>query len=179
MNALQIEERKLKIAQLRAEGMSIRAIAHSLGINRNAVTRHLSYIQARWRRQMAASYETMIIDELQKISLVEREFWQGWKRSVLDAVKRREVIAENKGEDSYQLTEERIVQSGDPRFLDGVMKCIERRCKLLGTDQPIKYEVDATLTKVVEMVVKTPEEVDSIPTIEELIASGRIGAGEN
>ena len=29
-------------------------------------------------------------------------------------------------------------QIGDPRFLDGIMKCISKRCEILGLDAPKK-----------------------------------------
>jgi hypothetical protein len=33
-------------------------------------------------------------------------------------------------------------QAGDPRFLQGVACCIDRRCKLLGLDKPDKVTID-------------------------------------
>jgi hypothetical protein len=36
---------------------------------------------------------------------------------------------------------EREQRDGNPAFLAGVMSCIERRCKLLGLDAPVKSEL--------------------------------------
>ena len=33
-------------------------------------------------------------------------------------------------------------QAGDPRFLDGVLKCVERRCSILGLDAPKQFKLD-------------------------------------
>jgi hypothetical protein len=35
-------------------------------------------------------------------------------------------------------TKRREGQVGDPRYLDGVLKCIDRRCAILGIDAPKK-----------------------------------------
>jgi hypothetical protein len=35
---------------------------------------------------------------------------------------------------------EREQRDGNPAFLAGVMSCIERRCKLLGLDAPVKQQ---------------------------------------
>ena len=43
-----------------------------------------------------------------------------------------------KGQERSVMTEER---TGDPRYLDGVMRCIERRCHLLGLDAPAKLDL--------------------------------------
>ena len=33
------------------------------------------------------------------------------------------------------------MRDGDPRFLEGIFKCIDKRCKMLGLDAPAKQEI--------------------------------------
>ena len=72
--------------------------------------------------------------ELDRIDVVERNAWEGWENSKRDTVKT--------GPGKYSETEVTTTSnSGNPRFLEIVIKCIERRCRLLGIDAPIQAEI--------------------------------------
>jgi hypothetical protein len=93
--------------------------------------------------------------ELAKIDNLELTYWQAWQRSTENKeVESTKVIESGKGEDRKPERLEAATrsegQAGDPRFLQGVQWCIERRCKLLGLDEPERFKgeikVDDTLT---------------------------------
>ena len=75
--------------------------------------------------------------ELAKIDEVERQAWVAWERSQEDAESTK--VVETASDKRYEAQTKG--QAGDPRFLDIVMKCVDRRCKILGVDAPVKQQV--------------------------------------
>jgi hypothetical protein len=97
--------------------------------------------------------------ELAKIDKLEREYYAGWRRSCEDeettrqatkgkVVKRKDEEGELVSERPAEVTRTRKGQAGDPRFLAGVERCIERRCKILGIDAPTRHEIKANNIKI-------------------------------
>jgi len=84
--------------------------------------------------------------ELARINKLEREYWDAWERS---CSMRRKIKIEGGAIDGGQTSggslKERTSEElfGDPRYLQGVQWCVDRRCKLMGLDQPI--EITGTL----------------------------------
>ena len=76
-------------------------------------------------------------DEIVKIDRLERTYWETWeiqcKPKVYHAI-------DGEGNRVLDGEEVSIPQVGDPAILAGILKCIDRRCKLLGLDAPIKIE---------------------------------------
>lgn len=110
-------------------------IAHNIKISQTTVFRDLKAIQQQWKKETNLDIDEIKIVQLKKIDNLEREFWAGWHRSY--GPTRKKTI--KKKTDPDGTTDEKQVQewelAGDPRFLQGVLQCIERRCKILGIDQ--------------------------------------------
>jgi hypothetical protein len=65
---------------------------------------------------------------------LESTYWEAWERSKENA--ETSVIRDTP---QGRFHEERSVgQSGNPAFLEGVLKCVNKRCELLGLDAPKK-----------------------------------------
>lgn len=98
----------------------------------------LRKIQAEWQASALRDFDEKRAEELAKVDELERTYWQAW----LDSCTESETITqEGTGDGVQRIRKTRTQQNGDPRFLNGVQWCIERRCKLLGFDAPQKQEL--------------------------------------
>ena len=145
---LEIKRDRVRIAELYIKGVYQSVIAAELGLSQVQISYDLKKIQAEWVKNTTLDLDHFKGKEIAKIDQVERTAWEGYTRSLekfkstittgRDITEDKEtgkVTAGNK--DQVVKVEER---NGDPRFLDVVMKCIERRCKLMGLDAPDKHE---------------------------------------
>jgi hypothetical protein len=125
---LLIQERRHKAAQLYLKGETQFAIAAVLQVSQPTICSDLQAIRAAWLKSALRDFDQHRAQELAKIDHLEVTYWQGWQRS-------REP---RDGEP----------RDGNPKFLDGVQRCIERRCKLLGIDAPEAHVVTGPPFKV-------------------------------
>lgn len=89
-------------------------IAQALSITQQQVSQDLVIVRERWVTQYLKSDEdTLIGEELARLSFLAQEYLKGWRGSALERC-----------------------PGGDPRFLAGINKCIEQRCRLLGLYKP-------------------------------------------
>ena len=120
------------------------SIAHQLGVSQPTICSDLKEIRSRWLASSVRDFDAAKAIELAKTDLVEAEFWQQWERS-------KELKRTRKVEDGLtergEMIKTTVVEEprcGNAVYLNGVMSCIERRCKLLGLDSELKYQ-DLTL----------------------------------
>jgi hypothetical protein len=141
--AIQIENDRREIAAMYLEGKTQQEIADALAqdrgyaLSRQMIGYDLQRIQEQWLASALRDFDDAKAQELAKIDHLERTYWDGWERSCEDAETLR-VEGNQEGPDKKVLT--RKGQAGDPRFLQGVERCIERRCKILGIDAPTRME---------------------------------------
>lgn len=133
------ELQRSQVADLYLRGFKQVEIAEQLGVNQATVSNDLKVIHNQWRDSAIIDLNELKHRELEKIDQLEREYWKAWEKSTKDT----EVITQKaKSSDTgKEVILRREGQAGDPRFLAGVMTCIERRCKLLGIDAPEKREI--------------------------------------
>jgi hypothetical protein len=142
------EQRAADREQMRAmylRGDTQAAIAAALGLSRPQVQYDLAQLQRAWRKSGIRSFDDQKAEQLAKIDELERTYWDAWEASRKD----REIATQRQranGDKEIMLRKEG--QAGDPRFLDGVMSCIERRCKLLGLDAPTRQTITLTREQV-------------------------------
>lgn len=129
-------ERSLKVAELHLTGMPQKAIAKHLGVGVATVNRDLKAVHARWQQFAVESRNAWVAKEIERLNLVEREAWRGWRRSQKD----KEKTAVKKTDTGTERTITREGQAGDPQFLRRVLDCITRRCDLLGLNAPQRQE---------------------------------------
>lgn len=129
---IRIEHRRAKVAHLYGRCVTPAEIAEQLGVSRSTVSKDLNVIREEWRRQLASSVEERLGDEIARLDAIEREAWEQWDRSKLDA---ESVTTGDSGECRTVKK-----QSGNPAYLDLIRKTIETRAKLTGLihrqDQP-------------------------------------------
>jgi predicted transcriptional regulator len=137
-------DQKLKdfeeIARRYLQGETQASIGKSLGISQQTVSDNLKEIRSRWLESSIRDFDEIKAEQLAKIDRVESECWEQWERSKKQKKTRKnEEILTGKGS-IIKESETSQDQCGDPRFIAEIMKCIERRCALLGLDSELKYQ---------------------------------------
>lgn len=136
-DAAQVARDRRKESDLYLQGWLQADIADELGIDQSTVSRDLKALQGDWLASALMDFSEAKSQELAKIDRLEREYWQAWERSCEDA---ESVTQEGTAANVEKIKKTSKGQAGDPRFLQGVQWCIERRCKILGVDAPEKRE---------------------------------------
>ena len=150
-------ERESKIAECSAlylAGKSQVEIAGRLGVTQQQVSAYLKTLQERWQTSANEQLEARKARELARLDRLEREYWEAWARSTQNAettVNKAKTVTTQAYTDAglidvpaleREWTHTARGQAGDPRFLDGVMRCIETRLKIVGGFAPSKVEVN-------------------------------------
>jgi len=133
---MESEERRVQVARLYAKGKTQAEIAETVGVSQSQVCHDLKMVRRHWRESTIRDFDALRDEQLAKIDEAERRAWEVFERSQEDAVKTRREVGEDGDFGSGYM--ERVGQAGDVRSLDLVLKCVERRCKLLGLDAPQK-----------------------------------------
>lgn len=136
----QIARDRRRIADLYLQGKLQAEIADEIGVDQSTVSRDLRALHREWLRLALTDFDKAKARELAKIDKLEREYWVAWQRSCEDAETVVQKAVETAGAIRKEATKTEKGQAGDPRFLQGVQWCIERRCKIMGVDAPDKYE---------------------------------------
>jgi hypothetical protein len=150
-----IRRRRAEVARLYCQGWPQHRIGAKFGVTHQQIGKDLSVIRAEWRRVMVEEYDRIKDEQLAKLDETERQAWRGWRRSLRDAERvtsKRDLAPpqvpeadpDNSDNPVSQATvapqqigpaEETTVregQAGDPRFLQIVMDCIDKRLRLVG-----------------------------------------------
>ena len=114
----QIRQDRAEVARLYLEGWTQAGIGAQLGLSRQQIGYDLGAVRQEWLRSSLVDFNAKKAEELAKVDQLEREYWSAWEAS-------------KKGRQANTAE-----QAGDPRYLAGVERCIEQRCKLLGLHAP-------------------------------------------
>lgn len=97
-----------------------------------AISKHLKAIRLEWRTQRAELIDKKIDLELARIDQVEKEAWEGWKRSIGKIKTTRSKSGSGPNGAVSEDVETIEHQAGDPRFLSVIQDCVKKRCEILG-----------------------------------------------
>lgn len=130
------------VAELYLKGTPVKDIANAIGVTGARGSQLVTQIRERWCELYLQNFDQIYAEQLAKIDRLEAEYWAAWQRSLEIRIKTVEVNATGgpgggRSEDRTEKEDPR----GVPAYLDGVMKCIEKRCQLLGLEPPRKLEV--------------------------------------
>ena len=134
----QIAQDRQEMTVLYLHGMTQAKIAERMGVSRVTITHDLQVVQKQWRKSTTIDLDEAKRKELAKIDDLERTYWEAWEVSLGE---REQTLTEQRNTGEQAQTRASIRKEnrdGDPAFLAGVQWCIERRCKLLGLDAPVK-----------------------------------------
>ncbi len=138
---IQIEHDRVEIARRYLHGETQAAIGRVLGMTQQMVCYDLKAIQAQWRRAAIRDFDEAKGQELAKIDELERTYWEAWAQSKEEKQTKSAAKEQGEGKNGTVKTKTGLRtegRDGNPVFLAGVMACIDRRCKLLGVDAPVK-----------------------------------------
>jgi len=141
------EKDRSMIMQLYIEGLNYRDIsilvseARDYSISYTTVGEDIKRCLEDWKAKRDDKVELYITIELAKIDALEREYWEAWKKSKNNYEQKSAKIIRNKGGkeiggtiDKEETSVKQLVEFGDPRFLQGIERCIQKRIDLLGLD---------------------------------------------
>jgi hypothetical protein len=136
---LTIESRRCQVAELFLRGIKRQSeLAQRLGVDRSTVSRDLKVLNARWKEAALRDLDAAKGQELERLDRLEREYWQAWANSQgPHEITTTEQTTGGDGE-KVKAAIRKEEQYGDARYLEGVQRCIEQRCKLLGLNAPQK-----------------------------------------
>jgi predicted transcriptional regulator len=138
----QLARDRRRIADLYLQGWIQADIAKEVGIDQSTVSRDLQHLYGEWQQSALVDIDKAKAEELAKVDRLEREYWQAWEHSCEDAETIRQ---EGKKEGVDKIIKTAKGQAGDPRFLQGVQWCINKRCEIMGIDAPKKVEQSGKL----------------------------------
>ena len=151
-------EREAQLSEIKdcyLRGETQMSIAAKFNLSQSQISRDLSTIQRRWRESSLVDINEARQRELDRIDVLEREYWGAWQDS--RGEQQRSTASKTGDQSRAQIV--KYASAGDPRFLAGVQWCVEQRCKLLGLNAPTKHELkvddlrklsDAELRAIVE-----------------------------
>ena len=139
-----------KIANLYVRGNTIVEISKDLVLNQSFVSICLKEIRKKWLVNQVQNYNELKAKELEKLDALERELWESWNKSKKGINKKttsklRRATARGDFDEDLDSNEFTDIP-GDPRYLEGVQKCIAQRIKLLGLEEATKIEHSGTLS---------------------------------
>jgi hypothetical protein len=152
-----IVARRADVAYLYCRGWPQHKIAAKYHVTRQQVGKDLAAIRSAWQETMVREFDAYKAEQLAKLDAMEAEAWRGWRRSLRDAVKQTtkltpapppkparaadpdasdDPLAEAGPPDPEMVvTEDQTVtegQAGDPRFLQIIGDCIDKRLRVVG-----------------------------------------------
>lgn len=106
-------------------------IAREFGVSQPLITADLKAIRKEWMKSGIRNFDEALNKELKKLDILEREAWAAWTLFMQPTATTRATQQHGKIKAEKTIRE----RTGDPRYLQIVMRVIEMRCKLLGLDE--------------------------------------------
>jgi hypothetical protein len=140
----QILEDRQMIAHLYLTGKKQWEIGLEMNLTQARISQELKIVRKAWLDSSIRDFDKAKAEELAKIDRLEVEYWDAWKRSCETREKHITTTRTNERGDESGARVERENLYGDPRFLQGVERCIEQRCKIFGLYAATNIRVDLT-----------------------------------
>lgn len=172
-----IAERRYKVADLYLKGMTLQKISIELDCAIGTVSGDLKAMQKYWLESAQADISTKMAQELAKLDKLEEQAWASYFVSLSTTQTHNGAQSKpgmKKGERAKKSTSQNITvteSAGDPRFLNIIENCIDKRCRILGIDAPGKIEITGKGGGPIEYKEKTSL---AISTLAEMIKNNKI-----
>jgi hypothetical protein len=142
----QVLDHRIREAEWYKQGQPMAYMAQELGVDLSVIKNDLHAIREDWRERAINTFEDKVWEEVAKIDYVEAQAWQQFFASIGE-VETTATSIKTGLMASETVTVHTKKQSGPVAYLNVVLSCIDRRCKLLGLDAPEK-SVSVVLAKV-------------------------------
>ena len=130
-----VAERRADVADMYLKGYFMADIAKKWKVSISQISLDLKIIYKLWLQSSIRDFNELKNRELIKIDNLEKEYWKAWEKSKEDYEKQKKEYKEAK---LQKLNKEEIISFGDPRYLQGVQWCINKRCEILGVNATLK-----------------------------------------
>jgi hypothetical protein len=146
-------ERRTKVARLMVamERPTVRRIAKQLNVSHTTIGKDVKAIRGEWKEQRLRDWEERLAEELAKLDQQEQELWTAWERSKRDATEEREQTKRVELDlpdgdvrvPGTEITHTHIERGRlpDPRYMEAILRCQDRRARLLGLDAPDRLDI--------------------------------------
>ena len=131
----QREQNMTVIEQMYFSGHPQVEIAARIGVRPQTLTYYLDKLNAIWQEKHAEKLDAHKARELARLDHVEREYWRAWERSQADT----ETATQEQMDGKTRASLTKRSQFGDARFLEGILRCIETRLRIVGGFAPTKF----------------------------------------
>lgn len=123
---------RAEIARYYLQGKPIHEIAETMGLSKYTIHDDLEVIRQAWLRSTLVDFDAKRAEEVAKIDRVEAQAWEEYERSKEPGSR----SVQGTGAQGSWTEDETTERTGDPRYLQVVLKCIDRRIRLFGLDAP-------------------------------------------
>lgn len=152
-NDAEVDYDNLIIADMRVKGYTWEEVSEKTGLAIETCRNKWQSIRHHWLKKRLSLVDGYMHEELHKLEQLEAEYWRSYRAS--SQIVEYSIIDEKQG----KLEKRHEVQAGDPRYLDGILKCMQDRAKRLGL---YKMEKAASeLADTVRTVIELPEGTDN------------------
>jgi hypothetical protein len=143
----QIRSDRAEVARLYLQRWTQAEIGAKLGLSRQQIGHELRTIRGEWQESALMDFDARRAEELARIDQLEWHYWTAWEASKQEKeTTSSEQVTKPNGE-QVKAAIRKTGQTGDPRYLLGVERCIDRRCKLLGLDAAPKTPAEEVTWK--------------------------------
>lgn len=129
-------------------------------ITRAKVRNDLRQIRKRWEESALRDFHAARAEQLAKLDKLERHYWEAWEESqqAEEKVSRKTEPSEDGDMQAVYVKQEHEESlTGNPAFLRGIERVIDKRCELLGLDAP-----DRTMNMNIDWNDLTDEQLDKV-----------------
>jgi hypothetical protein len=135
-----------EIAARYLRGESQASIGRDLGLSQQQVSADVKWLGLEWQRRASANIIELRAEQIAKLDLLERTFWEAWDASfggsLVDVVEYARLDEPQRPDTAPSLKVGRWAEirskvarsngAGNPAYLEGVRRCIQLRIRLLG-----------------------------------------------
>ncbi|HSG63294.1 MAG TPA: hypothetical protein VLA24_17855 [Pseudomonadales bacterium] len=134
-------------------------------LSRQQVGYDIRAVSEIWKAEAIALIDEAKSRTLADLKELQGEFWSAWESSKEERTKARQEVGGKKDGQPVvtKSSMEKEQRDGNPAFLQGVLSCIDRRCKILGIDAPVKNEVD-NRGEIIIKVIYDDTDIDTAAT---------------
>lgn len=177
-----IDRDRQEVSDLYLKGYSTRQIATKISekyapysISYVTVSKDIKWILKEWLKHTVTDIDQLKARELEKLNKLEQTYWEAWEKSIEDYEKKSKKfkgeVGVGKDGKPKQPTEQEIattemISMGNPAYLAGIERCIDRRCKILGVDAPVKTDLTTKgesikMVTAIEVVHVSKDDIDA------------------
>ncbi len=140
----QIAKDRIEIMDYYLKGKNYRDIAKLISADRKysisytTIGNDVKFVLKEWKETREDKMELYITIELAKIDKLEVEYWEAWEKSKQDYDQvSGKIVKRGPKSTTMDYKEEvikKFVEYGDPRYLQGIERCVQKRIDLLGLE---------------------------------------------